>query len=197
MKQLITGVFMGICFLVFPQKTQISFDVFHNEENIGTLQAIKIKNGKKTVKDLRTNTNAKVLMMSIHVESEINTVSEEEILIKGIAYRHANRGTEDIQATVTKKDSKNYEAERNGVKKKIVGNVINYCVIDLYFKEPVGLSKIFSNMYADFLPIKKLEQGHYVLTTPDSKTSHYYYTNGNIERIEVEISLGKVISKRK
>lgn len=49
---------------------------------------------------MKSVTDAKVMIMSIHVESEVEASHENDILLKGTAYRHTNRGEEDIYAEV-------------------------------------------------------------------------------------------------
>jgi hypothetical protein len=126
----------------------------------------------------------------------VKSTHESGILINGTSYRHANRGADDVQATVIKTGNKIYQRERNGEKSKIEGKEISTCVIDLFFREPKGVKIIFSNMYADFLMVKEIGSGKYQLITPDKKDSYYTYKNGKLITIESDTPVGKVISKR-
>lgn len=179
----------------WAQKEEITFEVKFKEDKIGNLIAVKEKTGTKSTKDLRTLTDTKVLMMSIHVESEVNVIHQDGVLIKGIAYRHANRGAEDVHSTVIRKGDKNYQIDRNGETEKMTKN-ITFCVVDLFFQEPKGVSTVFSNMYAKALTLKEISSGKYMLTTPDNKNSYYTYQNGKLKLVETDTPLGKVVSKR-
>jgi hypothetical protein len=181
---------------VFAQKKEIVFNVVFKDKNIGTIHAVKEVVGTKVSSDLKTNTDAKVLMMSIHVESEVTAVKENGVLVQGTAYRHANRGSDDVHAKVTKVADKTYQAVKNGKTTKIENKVIDVCVVDLYHQEPKGLSAIFSNMYADFLTVKALGAGKYQVTTPDNKDTFYSYQNGQLVLVESNTPLGKVVCKR-
>lgn len=177
------------------QKYEISFEVVLHNKKIGTLHAVEEKIGNRFYRDIRTNTDTKIMVMAIHVESEIASWHENGTMIKGTAYRHANRGTEDIHALITRVGEKKYTCERNGGVTHIEKE-ISYSVVDFYFKEPLGVSEIFSTMYADFLKIRKIAPGQYRLVTPDQKDSYYTYKEGRLLKIEAETPLGKVVSSR-
>ena len=180
----------------FAQQKDVFFEVIFNDEKIGTLHAKELVSGKKTVKNLSIDTDTKYLFVTVHVESEVHTIYENGILIEGTAYRDANHGSDNVQARVTKIGSKTYQRSRNGVNDKIFNKDITFCIIDLYFKEPVGITKVFSNMYAEMLTLKKVSPGKYQLITPDNNDSFYTYKNGKLVIIEVNIIAGKVLSKR-
>jgi hypothetical protein len=182
--------------LANAQKKEISFTVVFKKDNIGTVKATQEKIGTKTINDLKTNTNAKVFMISVHVESEVNVIKENGNLIQGTAYRHASRGSEDVHAKVTRLADKTYQAEKNGKVNKIQNQLINFCVADLFFQEPIGLKTLFSNMYANFMTIKEMGGGKYQVITPDNKNSYYTYQNGQLITVEADTPLGKVVSKR-
>lgn len=184
------------CLFGFAQKKEIVFNVVFKDKNIGTIHAVKEVAGNKAISDLRTNTDAKVFMMSIHVESEVNAIKENGVLMQGTAYRHANRGSEDVHAKVTKLADKTYQAVKNGKTTKLENKLINICVVDIYHQEPKGLNAVFSNMYAEFLKIKALGAGKYQVTTPDNKDTYYNYKNGQLVLVESNTPLGKVVCKR-
>lgn len=179
------------------QKTQTLFDVFLKDENIGKITAIETITGSTIVRDIQSTTNAKILAFSIHVESDTKIIKGNEIMTEGIAYRHANRGAEDVHATTRRVANKKYERNRNDKKSFLENTDISFCVADLYFKEPKGLSKIYSNMWAEMIDIKSLGSGVYQVTAPDKKKSLYTYKNSKLVTIELDTPAGKVVSKRK
>lgn len=181
---------------VQAQKTAITFEVAFKKNKIGTVQAVREITGNKITNDLSTKTDAKVFMIPVHVESEVSLMKENGILVKGTAYRHANRGSEDVHATVKKIAENTYQAEKNGKINRLENKTIGFCVVDLFFQEPVGLKQVFSNMYADFLTITELGGGKYQVITPDKKNTYYNYRNGQLITVESDTPLGKVISKR-
>jgi len=182
--------------LTRAQNQEVFFDVIYKDDKIGVLHAKETKTESKSVKLLTIETKTSFLFIPIHMESEVTTSHENGILIKGTAYRDATRRSNDVIATVTKIGSKRYQRERNGVKDIIKNQRITFCVVDLYFKEPLGVTHVFSNMHAQRLKLKRMEKGHYQLIAPDNKNSLYSYKDGKLISIEVDTPVGRVISKR-
>ena len=178
------------------QKQEVFFDVIYKDEKVGVLHAEETKTESKSFKLLTIETKTSFLFIPIHMESEVTTTQKNGILIEGSAYRNASRKSSDVTATVTKTGYKLYQRERNGVKDKIRNQHISYCVVDLYFQEPLGVTKVFSNMYAQMLELKRMDDGQYQLITPDNNNSIYSYRNGRLISIEADTVVGKVISKR-
>jgi hypothetical protein len=183
--------------LANAQTTETVFDIHYNKKVIGTVTALKIQSGNKIVEDLHTKTDSKVLMLEVHVESEINITYNKNILSKGVAYRRSNRGNEDIQSSIMKTDETSYSVERDHKKQSLKTAGIDFCVIDLYFTEPVGKTTAFSNMYGQFISITKEGAGKYKTVLPDGKKATYLYEAGKLQTIEVDMPIGKVISKRR
>ncbi|MDB5257809.1 MAG: hypothetical protein JWM14_2504 [Chitinophagaceae bacterium] len=183
--------------LLKAQNTVINFDVIYDGKSIGTVTASKEVNGNKIVKNLRSNTDAKVLMLSVHVESEVHVKTEGEILTSATAYRHANRGAEDIETTTIKGAGNTYDIVKNGEKIQLTHVGIKFCVTDMYFTEPLGITKVFSSTYGTFLNVKYVSKGVYMITLPDGKTTTFTYVNGKLTEAIATISLGNIIFKRK
>lgn len=188
--------FLGLSSSLWSQKTEIIFDVHYKSRKIGTVHAVENKSGNQTIKGLKTITATEILKIYLNVESEISTIYKDSTMIKSVAYRHSNRGNENVHATVTKVEDKTYHIIRNGKKDKIENIRINFCEVDLYFREPKGIDKIFSTMYAKMVPLKLVGPGKYLMITPDNKDSYYTYLNGKLILVEANTALGKVISKR-
>jgi len=179
------------------QHQEISFDVIYKDDKVGVVLAKETKAESKFFKLLTTETSTTFLFIPIHMESEVTTTQENGALIKGTAYRDASRKSNDVIASVSKIGFNRYQRERNGVKDIIRNQRITYCVIDLYFKEPLGVTRVFSNMHAQMLTLKRMDNGQYQLIAPDNNNSLYSYRNGQLISIEVDTPVGKVISKRR
>jgi hypothetical protein len=193
---LISFLYLGST-LVKAQHTVINFDVIYDGKSIGTLTASKEVEGKKVVKNLRSNTDAKILMISAHTESEVKVYSEGEIMTSTTAYRHANRGAEDIQTTTTKGAGNTYDIVKNGSKIQLTHVGIKFCITDLYFSEPLGISSIYSSTYGDFLPLKYISKGVYKIVLPDGKTTTFTYIDGKLTQAVATVSSGDILFKRK
>lgn len=196
MKNILTTALLIVTHVALSQRTEITFNVIFKDKNIGKIIATELRNDTKTTYDVKSETNAHVLMFSVHVESEMKIEKGKEVMLEGTAYRHANRGAEDVHATTKRLSAKKYERQRNGKTTTYTEGEINFCVAELFFKEPTGVTKIYSNMYAEMLSLKSLGDGRYQMTTPDKKNSIYTYQNGKLISVESDTPAGKVISKR-
>ncbi|MFT6134109.1 MAG: hypothetical protein ACJAZM_000592 [Cyclobacteriaceae bacterium] len=180
----------------FAQEKKIHFDVMYKDGKVGVLHALETKTKTKSLKILTIETSASFFFISIHMESEISTTQKKGVLIEGAAYRNASRKSSDVIATVKKTGFRRYKRELNGVKDEIKNQHITFCVVDLYFKEPIGVEQVFSNMHAKMLQMKRVSVGKYRLITPDNKDSLYSYKAGKLVSIEANTLVGKVLSKR-
>jgi hypothetical protein len=65
-------------------------------------------------------------------------------------------------------------------------------VTSLYFKEPVGITEVFSEVYLCFLQIKKTAPSVYETSLPDGGLMTYSYTHGNLTHITAKTTYGTV-----
>ena len=195
--QTAVAIYLALSFVytLQAQKPLQTYDVFMKEKKIGKIEVFEQQNESQTIRELKTESDAKVLAFAVHVESDVKVRKQKKVLIEGTAYRHASRGPDDVHAH-TKLTATQYEREQNGKKSAVAAKEITFCVVDLYFEEPKGLTKLFSNMYADFMTVKASGNGRYEVKSPDKKTTYYTYKNGQLMTIEAETPAGSVISKR-
>lgn len=197
MKRFLLLVLVSVSTLqLCAQRPVRSFHVFLKDKKIGVVDVFEQKSDTHTIRELKTVSDAKVLAFAVHVEADVKVKKKEKVLVEGTAYRHANRGPADIHALTKKTDNQQYEREQNGKKSVLPIKEITYCVVDLYFSEPKGLARIFSNMYADFVTVKSEGNGRYEVTTPDKKKTYYTYKLGELVSIEAETPLGTVVSRK-
>ena len=197
MKNLLIAILFITALPGFGQPNEINFQVSYKGKVIGVVKAVEQTTGSNAHKELKTTTHTKVLIVTLHVESEIDALYENGSLVNGVAYRQANRGSENIHSTITKVADKKYQVLRNKKLTTLEGKRIDYCVVDLYFREPKNRLLVFSNMYGEFVKIKLIAEGKYKVTSPDKKVSIYSYKNGKLITIDLETPLGKVIITRK
>lgn len=59
----------------------------------------------------------------------------------------------------------------------------------LYYQEPAGLSRIFSERHGRYLAIQNQGNGRYNLIKPDDRVNTYQYEDGLCTKVEVDNSL--------
>lgn len=195
-RNIIILMFFFVQTQLIAQVKEHFFAVTFKGDKIGSLNVTEKVIGKKSIKNLTVKTELAYVLITINTECTISTTHINGMLINGNAYRNASHGLEDVHSSVLRKGPKLYQKERNGVKETISGIHITFCVLDLYFKEPKGVTKLFSNMYGQMLTLKKVGVGYYQLITPDNQDAFYTYKNGQLVSIKVGTKLGDVITQR-
>ncbi|MEQ8925046.1 MAG: DUF6134 family protein [Fulvivirga sp.] len=56
----------------------------------------------------------------------------------------------------------------------------------LYYKEPKGVNKVFSERFLDYCPVKVLEKGKYEVYLPNGKENIYTYENGELKSVFID-----------
>ncbi len=197
MRQVYFFTFLFFIHTLSAQNTTIKFEVLLDGDSIGTISAIKSISGKKVVNNISNNTDTKVFLLNIHVESEVYATFENDILTGSFAYRHVSRGSENIETTVKYVPVNRYKVMKNGKERMFENSGIKFTVVDLYFKEPKGLNTLFSNTHGDFVPVRNSQPGYYDIFLPDGKTNTFIYQSGKLVRVEVPTAVGNVVFNRK
>jgi len=86
-----------------------------------------------------------------------------------------------------------WDGKKNSV---IDTNKIGHSIGNLYFKEPVGSAKIFSEKYLTICPITKSGE-YYTIRFPDDKATCYKYQNGICVWAESKQKLYKIVFRLK
>lgn len=194
------GLLIGLLLWVVPcwsQKSETRFSIFLKDKVIGELIATEERKGTEIIHDILSKTDAKVMVFTVHVESDMKIKKGNGVMVEGTAYRLASRGAADVHANTVRLGPNQYQSVRNGEKKTFTQEDITFCVADLFFKEPKGLSQLYSNMYAQMLKLKSLGGGRYEVQTPDGKNTVYTYVNGKLMQMDSTTPVGAVITKRK
>jgi len=181
----------------WAQKTIVNFEVSLDGKIIGGMVATKEVNGDEVNYTLHSDVEAKVLRMSVEVESELEMRTKDQILISGTSYQYSNRGKSNISASVKRQEDKTYKAVKNGKTRVLPISQIQNTVTDLYFREPVGVSTVYSIADADFLSIESKENGLYLLILSNGKRNTFTYVDGYLEKMRAPILGGAVEIKRK
>jgi hypothetical protein len=196
MNLFLSFLMLGSIFVNYTPTEQARFEIIFDDDKIGHVSVSEMKEGNHTVRDLKTISTARVII-SIHVETEAKvTRNKNGVIIEGIGYRHANRGSEDVHAHTQWIGDKKYKVSRNGESWVLNDHPIHFCIADMYFIEPINKTQVYSNMYGANLKIAKMGDGKYHVITPDKKDSYYTYHNGKLMEVEVRTPVGKVFTRR-
>ena len=62
---------------------------------------------------------------------------------------------------------------------------LEFHVLQLYLKEPVGIKEVYSEKFQQAVPVQQNGPHSYILSLPDGNQNIYYYTNGACTRIRI------------
>lgn len=197
---LLCGVFFSTRFKnTHHKEVQFSFlkyDVEIQEKNMGWMTCEK----KRSESDpIMTNyiVNSKVVVNMINTYTiQLNSLST----YKNTDLFYANYSTKvngDTQSFCTINwDGSRYAGWDGDENIVIESQKINYSIGNIYYKEPLSQTQIFSEKYMEMCPISKLGD-YYMVSFPDGKSTLYKYQNGICVWAEVRQKLYKIIFRLK
>lgn len=152
----------------------LRYDIFVADNKIGEVLASKNSKGLLTTYSIQTNLSFR-LMEKYDVNYQLSSSYKNNFLIESALKNIVNGKLEDN--VYIKWDGKQYTGQAN--KKAVsIKERIKYSIAKLYFHEPLGVDRIFSEKYTDFEKLKTQGPNEYVLHLGDGNKSHYTYNNG-------------------
>lgn len=193
-KPLTVKFFLSIAFLLiatFARAEQMSFDILLMNKKIGTTLITRLtENGGERYK-LFSESTAKV--MFVKQQSEIIF----DVFFKGGHMLHSlyrmQKDDEQLETTV-KKVASAYQVVI-GQESRSFSAPVMISSVQLYFREPVGISKVFVERLGDFIALKKTAEGVYEYLLPDGIRNIYRYKNGMLYELEIKKGMGSVFMR--
>ena len=192
MKQILFFISLLLSFATTAQT--VNLDVMMGDKKIGDITATKIAKGKTATETLTSKVSV-TLLFAVNVESHINSEFKEGKLVKTEAVRTSNIKTENKKTTVAW-DGHQYTITKESGEPETLNTPVTYTLLDLYLAEPTGITQVFSEQGAHYLPLTMLEKHRYQLQINDSKKDTYQYDEkGKLVQIETVIAMNKVVFK--
>ena len=183
--------FMGhdVPYMLYERETLL-FDVIYNDNPIGILKAERIESPDRTFYKSSTHIKTRILLVkkvnvryNFEVSYQAGKLQESKVVIK------VNKGRrEEIK---TEKENGKYKVDLIDEDSFSIEDAIDHSTIMLYFEEPKGFDKTFSEQTGNFNTISKIRAGVYVKMNEKGRENTYHYKNGKIAYIEVD---GGIIS---
>ncbi len=168
------------------------YEVILMNKKIGDMSVTKTNSDVGDRYILNSASMAKVLF--IKQSSKVNF----DVLFNGghlVKSTYISEKDDDNIITKVQKENDLYKVNSNEalshVKEKIV-----FSSIMLYFKEPVGVSKIFVERIGGFVPLTKSGVNQYEYLQPDGTKSIYTYKAGVLHQIELKRGMGSVYIRK-
>ena len=158
------------------------------DEKVGELYVRK--NIQKGIVEYRLESLISVdKIINMQVEYKLHARFVDGFLSRSSTWQKSNQKV-NIN-TITQKNGDHYVIEKIN-KKDIVRESIDFNLCTLYFQEPAGRKKIWSDSYGEFVRIRPAGQHRYELLLPDGKKNYYTYHYGICSMVETEQLFSKI-----
>jgi len=169
----------------------LNYDIFISENKIGEMRALKNETGSVITYSIQTNIAFKVFE-EYDVNYQLSSSYKNNLLIETALKNKVNGKIENN--VHLKWNGTKYVGHSNG-KEVSVNEKINQSIARMYFHEPVGVSKIFSEKQMQFHPLRQNKKNEYILHLEDENKSKYTYHNGICTEVNSTKSFFKVLIK--
>lgn len=185
-------VFQVLC----GQTNTLNFEVIHDGKPLGTLDAAKTTEGQIVIYKSQTKINYH-LVVPINIDYSYHVSYNDNELREAKAVIIVNGNEKTNTKTIMTSTGYNFYSG-NELRNNVPEPIINHSVIQMLFKEPIGLTKIYSEEHGDFHTLKRINEHTYEKTTSKGRKSTYYYENGELKKTVTDAGVIKfsIIRKR-
>ena len=166
----------------FSQTRSLNFQIIRNENKIGTVRFSENASGSTDSLKMESNVKTRFIFTFIGYVLESATF-RNGVLLQSSIYRKFN-GDEKANKQHRAVNAQ-YIIYKGKGSKVMKDYPITYNMLSLYSKEPVNISKVYSDNFEQFLSIQKLDAHKYKITLPDDNYNIYHYIDGVLNRVEV------------
>lgn len=170
----------------------LQYEVILMNKKIGDMSVTKTNSEHGDRYILNSESMAKVLFIKQSSKVNFDVLYNSGGLVKSL---YISEKKDDNITTKVHKEDLLYKVNSNNTLSNFKENIA-FSSILLYFKEPVGVSRIFIERLGAFLPLKKTGTGQYEYLQPDGTTSIYRYKAGVLHEIELKRGIGSVYIRK-
>lgn len=188
MKKTIPLLFVGILFLQVSALGQlVIYDILLAGKDVGELKITPAQKGENR-ESLRVHGAINTLFYDVEYVGE--NVFERGVLKTSLSSQEVNGKLKE--KTNTRQTQNIYEiifAEAKAAPKEIpqISHPINHTVTSLYYREPLNMSRIYSERFGTMCSVQKVSAGTYEVVMPDGKKTRFSYQNGQCKEVRSEI----------
>jgi hypothetical protein len=178
-----------LLFFSFGAKAQkLNYEVRMNDEAVGSMKAVREGSGKIRY-SIQSIISYKKLL-KIDLDYSLEAFFEKQILKSSLAVQKTN-GKEHTHSK-TERIENGYRISTLKGNRQVKHTGIDWNLCRLYFAEPAGISKVWSDTFCEMLDILPAGNHRYELRLPDGKSSFYTYHKGICILVETEQLFGKI-----
>lgn len=167
-----------------PTETK-RFDVIYKGEKIGVLKAEKFERNSRTTYVSNTRIKTTILLIKkINIRHKYRVSYKSGHLHSSKVVIKVNKKKPD-RVRVNRSDDK-YHIHASDKEDSSIEEPIKLSSILLYFEEPKGMDKCFSERSGNFNTLEQTGEGTYRIINEDGDKNRYHYSNGELSLIEVD-----------
>lgn len=150
---------------------------------VGTLTAVRhFQADRSVVYSLESHVNVNVLVHRLVVRYRVRSVFRNGMLLLATVETHTNRGS---YASRTEWKTDHYAIVAHQYKharRATESQPIDLTLTTLFFAEPLGRSRVFSEYYGDYYTLTRPSKERYVARLAD-REDEYFYQDGTMVRL--------------
>jgi len=179
-----------------PNFSSLKYDVEIQDKYVGWMTCLKNTNPSQPAEinfiiDSKVNVN---VITEYDIQFKLGSVYKNGSLINSNYFTKVNGDTQSLSSV--KWDGTQYWGWDGKKKTSLGSDKIMQSISNLYYKEPVGLTQLFSEKYLAFCPITKSGE-YYTVSFPDGKSTVYKFQNGICIWAESKQKLYKIVFRLK
>ena len=169
----------------YSQNRTLNYQIIRNGNKVGTILFSESSTGETDHLKMESDVKTRFIFSFIaHATEEV--IYHNGIMFRSSIYRRLN-GSEKVnkQHQENNRQYVIHAGDRSEITKTYP---ITYNMLSFYSKEPVSITKVYSDNFESFLNIQKTDAHAYRVTLPDGNYNNYYYKNGVLVLVEVHHS---------
>jgi len=161
------------------------YKIMRNGSEVGWTTVEKQTDSNTTTITMANEVNIRILLVSYASAAKETSWFRDGKLEHSYYYRKTNGNIKADRHTYRVGDS--YEV---GETKKVKLNIapVVYNTLCMYFQEPIGRPRVYSDNHQCFLDITKKSDGGYSYASSDGTTNTFYYRGGICYKVEIHHS---------
>lgn len=153
----------------------------------GDMQITRKVHGNLEYYTINSKNSVNYLLGKIDVDHKTSVTYKDGVLQE--SFLRTDKNGEVDQFCSVSYDGHTYKIQTE--KEKLsYSKPITASVVTLYFKEPIGLTEIFSEVFGKMVPLTEVKPHKYSIKLPDGKKNTYTYENGIVVEVEVPSPVG-------
>lgn len=173
------------------QFSHLKYDVEIQDKTVGWMTCIKTQTADPGIINFNIDSKVQVnIITNYDIQFRSESSYKKGELLKANYFTKVNGDTQSFSNINW--DGSKYVGWDGKTHSDIGSTKITQSIGNLYYKEPAGITQLFSEKYMAFCPVAKTGD-YYIVSFPDGKTTSYKYQNGICVWAESKQKLYKIV----